>query len=300
MKNRTAEEARKYISSPDKIDAYIRITNPGVWSLLIAFLAMIIAVIIWFVVGVIPSTLEVKGILFPGDGTVEVKAPYDGEIQDMRVKTGDYVTMYQTLAVIPNQEKIDALGKKQAEGELDEEELSDLQFDYIRDAIIRVEQTGYVVSAEQKGDEVSENDTIVTIAPVDEATNIYQLICYVPADTARRLDEGMAVQACPSHVSREEYGYIHGYVEYVGEYPVTEEEIESIVGSKDYVQNILGKGSRMEVRLSLMADPDAMGTANKAMWSNPVGNDIPLTIGMEFDIKVVLEEQKAYQLLLGL
>lgn len=306
MKNKPAEKkaeekkTTEAYSSPDRISEYIRITNPGVWSLLIAFLAMVIAVVIWFVVGVIPSTMEIKGVLFPGDGTVTVRAPYDGRIQDMRVKTGDTVFLYEALALIPAQDKIDGISALAGSG--DAEELNRALDDYMVEAVLRADQAGYVLNTKRTGDAVKKGDTVVTIAPIDDDTNMYQLICYVPADTARRLSAGMEVQACPSHLSREEYGYIYGYVESVGAYPVTDSEIEAEVGSKDYVQNIMGKGSMMQVEISLLADPEMQegGVHNFAKWSNPAGNEIKLTLGMEFDIMVVLEQQKAYQMLLGI
>lgn len=306
MKNKSAEKkteekkTAEAFSSPDRISEYIKITNPGVWSLLIAFLAMVIAVVIWFVVGVIPSTMEIKGVLFPGDGTVTVRAPHDGRIQDMRVKTGDTVFLYEALAVIPEQDSIDAISALAAGG--DASELERVHFDYMAEAVLRADHAGYVLNAKRTGDAVEKGEAIASIAATDDDTNMYQLVCYVPADTARRLSAGMEIQACPSHLSREEYGYIYGYVESVGEYPVTDSEIEAAVGSKDYVQNLLGKGSMMQVEISLLADPETReGSArNYARWSNPAGNEIKLTLGMEFDIMVVLEQQKAYQMLLGI
>ena len=69
-----------------------------------------------------------------------------------------------------------------------------------------------MLDAKHVYDIVQANEQVVSLARMEEGTNIYQLICYVPADTARRLTTGMEIQACPSYVSREEYGYMYGYI----------------------------------------------------------------------------------------
>ena len=101
-----------------------------------------------------------------------------------------------------------------------------------------------MLDAKHVYDIVQANEQVVSPRP-DGGRNKY-----LPADLlcsrgyARRLTTGMEIQACPSYVSREEYGYMYGYIESIGDYPVTDSDIEAAVGSRQYVADILGKATR--------------------------------------------------------
>ena len=60
------------ISSPDQLNEYIKVVNPGVILLLIGFFVVAIAVAIWAFTGTIPDTTQVNGIAFP-DSTAMVE-----------------------------------------------------------------------------------------------------------------------------------------------------------------------------------------------------------------------------------
>ena len=55
------------VSSPEKLDDYIRVTTPGVWIVLIAIVLLLIGAVIWGVFG----NVEVHNL----DGTTETVAP---------------------------------------------------------------------------------------------------------------------------------------------------------------------------------------------------------------------------------
>ena len=121
----------------------------------------------------------------------------------------------------------------------------------------------------------------------------------MPQDTAKRLEKGMEVQACPSYANREEVGYMNGYITEVGEYPVTEGDIFAAVGDMRYVQEVIEDGNNVEVRVSIAVDASKGDAKNAAQWSNAKGNDLELSTGTACDLLVVIKEQKAYELLLG-
>lgn len=45
------EKSLKRISSPDKIDDYIKTTTPGIWAILIAVLIILAGAIVWSIFG---------------------------------------------------------------------------------------------------------------------------------------------------------------------------------------------------------------------------------------------------------
>ena len=54
------EKSLERIESPEKINARIKVLNPGIWILLIALLVAIIGVLIWAFAGNINQTVEVN------------------------------------------------------------------------------------------------------------------------------------------------------------------------------------------------------------------------------------------------
>ena len=287
------------VSSPERLDAYIKVTHPGIWSVLIAFLAIVAAAVVWFAVGTIPDTLDIRGVVFPGDGTVAAEARESGRIQDMRVEVGDFVEPHDILAVVEQTELAAELESLKNAAEPDEAAIATKQQELMDASVIRSEVYGVVLDAKHLGDMVNAGDAVASLARMEEGTNTDEILCYGPQDTAKRLEKGMEVQACPSYANREEVGYMNGYITEVGEYPVTEGDILAAVGDLRYVQEVMEEGNNVEVRVSIAVDASKGDAKNAARWSNAKGNDLDITTGTACDLLVVIKEQKAYELLLG-
>lgn len=52
------------ISSPEQLNEYVRIINPGLWLILGGFFALVIAVGVWVFCGTIPETVQLNGVAF--------------------------------------------------------------------------------------------------------------------------------------------------------------------------------------------------------------------------------------------
>jgi hypothetical protein len=59
------------ISSPEQLNEYVKITNPGVWAVLLGFFALLIAVGIWAYTGSIPETVQLTGVAYAHEGEEE-------------------------------------------------------------------------------------------------------------------------------------------------------------------------------------------------------------------------------------
>jgi hypothetical protein len=57
------QESLDRMSSPDQLDEYIKVSNPGIWIVLIAFLVLAASVLVWGFTGTLPKTLTVNGIM---------------------------------------------------------------------------------------------------------------------------------------------------------------------------------------------------------------------------------------------
>jgi hypothetical protein len=57
------EESIDRALSPDQLDQYIKVSNPGVWLVLTALLVLSASVLAWGFTGTLPKTLTVNGIM---------------------------------------------------------------------------------------------------------------------------------------------------------------------------------------------------------------------------------------------
>jgi hypothetical protein len=74
--------------SPDQLDEYIRVSNPGIWLVLIALLVLFASVMVWGFTGTLPKTLTVNGVM-EGNGQAVCfvdAAALDKDIQGCKVQ----------------------------------------------------------------------------------------------------------------------------------------------------------------------------------------------------------------------
>ena len=281
------------IASPERLNEYIKITHPGVWSVLLACLALMIAVGFWAVNGSIPDTVRTKGIIFPQHGVTAVIPPAGGRINNMRVQVGDYVQAGQIIAVIPQEELIGRINELKSSSAPDETQIAALTSEYERLSLIIAPVSGIVVSARAANETVSSSEVIATIVKQEKYADDKQIVCYVPVTTARKLREGMEVQVSPDFAPREEYGFMYGYITAIGSYPVSQSDVLTAVGSMQYAQELLPPENSVEVRVTLTIDPDSQ---NKIKWSSKKGESLALSIGTYCNLLIVTRNYKPYEL----
>lgn len=71
------------VTSPEQLNEYIRVSNPGIWMVLSAIVILLVGVCVWGVVGHLDTTLSVVALAENGDVTLYVK-----EEDAASVKTG--------------------------------------------------------------------------------------------------------------------------------------------------------------------------------------------------------------------
>jgi HlyD family secretion protein len=103
--------ALKQLNSPDDLDRLVRVTGPIGWIAGLALTLMIAAVLVWSVVGHLPTRVPGTGILLPQGGRiVEVQARGSGVLTQLLVTVGDRVEAGQVIG---------RLGETEGERELE-------------------------------------------------------------------------------------------------------------------------------------------------------------------------------------
>lgn len=67
------EKSLKKISSPESLNDYVKVSNPGVWVLLVAVITLLIGLFAWGVFGKIDSSISTIGVVKNGNLDVYIK-----------------------------------------------------------------------------------------------------------------------------------------------------------------------------------------------------------------------------------
>ena len=97
------------LSSPEQLDQKLTVVSSKGWISLLALAVLVIAVVIWGVLGKIPKKVNGNGILLYGDGIVALQAATNGQVTDVSVREGDYVQQGQIIARVAQPEMIEKI-----------------------------------------------------------------------------------------------------------------------------------------------------------------------------------------------
>lgn len=92
------------ITSPEQLNDYIRVTNPGVWLLMFAVIFLLLGLCVWGIFGKLDTTLSVCGITQKKDTFCYVKEADRDQIQQgMQVRIEDETYTITKIALQPIQ-----------------------------------------------------------------------------------------------------------------------------------------------------------------------------------------------------
>lgn len=94
------ESALERLSSPEQLDQQLQVTSPKGWVALVAIWALLAGVIVWSLIGEVPTKEDGHGIIVVGGGLRIVVAPGAGRVTEILVENEDQVEAGQPVAVI--------------------------------------------------------------------------------------------------------------------------------------------------------------------------------------------------------
>ncbi len=110
-------------------------------------------------------------------------------------------------------------------------------------------------------------------------------LAYFADKDGKRIKEGMKAQVTPSIVKRERYGGIVGEVTKVSPFPVTVNNVSTIIGNQKLAENLVNSSGKaaMQVFIQLEGDPN---TFNGYKWSSSDGPRVELSSGITTQVRV--------------
>lgn len=90
------------VSSPEQLNEYIRVSNPGVWMLLAAIVILLVGVCVWGAVGRLDTTISVAAVSAEGKTVLYVKEDSVTQVAEgMAVRIGDEEYTVTAIAAEP-------------------------------------------------------------------------------------------------------------------------------------------------------------------------------------------------------
>lgn len=88
------KKSMEKVSSPEQLNDYIRVSNPGVWIALTAVIVLLIGVCVWGIFGRLETTVGSAAVIKDGVMTIYIKEEHLGKIEEgmtIRVKDREYL-----------------------------------------------------------------------------------------------------------------------------------------------------------------------------------------------------------------
>lgn len=94
------------VNSPEQLNKYIRVTNPGIWLVLAAIVSLLVGVVIWGIFGTVENKVE-TGLLVDGSSAVCYVSAKDALLlkPGMTVTAEDKTSIIKSVASTPVQVK---------------------------------------------------------------------------------------------------------------------------------------------------------------------------------------------------
>ena len=267
---------------------------------------------VWFFNGTVVNSIDVGGVLYPSAGMEKVYALGKGTISNVNVRPGDEVKMGEVIAVIPDDDILEALYYDVRYGdEIFDEELAtdgesqadkydkyigNNRSEYAQNSFVRSVRDGTVISVAQKGSYVEKGDVIALIATDDTMFDRDRIIVFLPTEKKGNIHEGDSVQISPNYAKREKYGYILGHIHNIG---------TDIISKKDALEqynfynipNMLDEDTTYIIVTIVLEENEDMESG--LAWSQASSGSIAPELGTYCKCSIITDEQTPFKWLFG-
>jgi hypothetical protein len=259
------ERALEQLHSPERLDELMVLTSPRSWLALLSMAALILVALTWSVVGTVTRGVEGQGIILQKGGLKTAHSLDDGVVSELLVDVDDLIEVGQPIARV-----LDPAGGT------------------------RVESSPYrgrvVELMVNEGELIARGAALAAI--VDEQAPL-ELLLYLAPTQGKQVEAGMLVAVSPTTVPREEYGYIHGRVASVSDYPKTKAGMLRHLQNERLVESLSQAGPPIEVWVELETGATTSGFA----WSSGDGPPELITSGTLASARVTTRELRPISLL---
>jgi HlyD family secretion protein len=154
-------------------------------------------------------------------------------------------------------------------------------------AVTQVTSTisGRIVEVKKSvGDRITNGEVLAVIEPPSATL---EPVVYVSSINGKRIKPSMEAQISPTTIKREEFGFIRGDVQSVGDYAVTPEGVQAVVANSALAKELIGSQSKLEVRIKIRSAQTPSGFE----WSTSGGPPFKIDSGERLQVSFVVDNK---------
>jgi len=258
------------LSSPERLDQMMSITNRRSWLALTGLGALVVVTLVWGIFGSVPTTVSGQGLIIRQGGAYPIPALAVGQVTAVNVAVGDQVAQGQVVATV----------QPLAGG-------APVGVTSVRNG--RVLEIGVDV-----GNVV---DPTTSVALLEDVSKPLEAVLFLPSPLGKQIRLGMEVDVAPLSVDQQNFGHMIGTVSWIAPSPATPQGMTRLLGNEALVQGLYQAtgGSPLEVHVSLAEDPQS---PSRYKWSSGRGPNLEITTGTLISNRIVIDEQRPLELVL--
>lgn len=258
------------LSNPEQLDRMIKISSPLSWLALIAVLLVIVATVVWSIVGTLPTTETVSGMIVDSNSVNAVYSESAGTLEKYCIEVGKEVKSGDKIAEV-----------KQTDGTVE-------AISADRDGVL----SAYSLEI---GTPVLAGTEIARITPKDIGSQV--VVCYVPLAYAQKFEKGMEVLVYPTSIDSQKYGHMEAEIISVEEYATNTNSLAYVLGSGNMVaEQFASNGPIVSIVCKIKTDNE---TKSGFYWSSDSAKNLTISNGTVISAKIVVDECAPITKLIG-
>lgn len=255
------KSALERMSNPEQLDKVLKVTSPMSWIALMGITLIIVVTVVWSILGTIPETITVKGVVSAVVGSNSVYTEDAGKVVSLRVREGDEVHLGDPVMTYRN-----------SSNEI-VEVYSD-QVGIVSDLVVK------------KDNEFTPGKDVIRVSPIAQDSQI--VVCYVPLAKAKKLERGMPVNITLDSLDSNSYGNMVARIINIDAYATPKAGMSSVIGSDNNLESTFNKdGAVVAVACELYPSSD---TVSGYYWSNAKGASVDVKNGSLVTAKIITDE----------
>ncbi len=249
------------LSNPEQLDRAIKLTSPLSWLVLLGVVIIIVATLIWSIVGTLPTTQTVSGVMVNPESVCAYYSDCSGTVTKLLKKSGDQIKKDEGILTVKSNDGKEYTVKATTDGK-------------ISDYLVEVDAKIY------SGAEIARYTPNISQDQV--------VVCYVPVSVAKQLEKDMKVLLYPTSVDSQKYGHMEAWVDSVGEYAAATSNMWYVVGADNMVADqFLQQGPVVSVVCRIKTDAN---TDSGFYWTSEKGKDVTVSNGTFVSAKIITDE----------
>lgn len=217
------KSALERIASPEQLDALLQITTPQNWLALIGLMGLLLAGLVWGILGRIPVEFTAPAVFIYPEGIKNIPVTTNGQVTEILQAPGELVQAGETVAVI-----------------------HDLNGETVP---IVSQYTGRILELKASESSIITLGTPLMSLEASAEDSTIEAVLFLSAAEAASVEVGQSVKIATAY--QDQLGYVYGQVETVNRYPATMAGLLNLLGSEDLIQTVVRTPNPIAVRVSL-------------------------------------------------